>query len=178
MKNFNPIKKLVFGISLFTFGFFMIYIVGENGWDYCEKRVYLFLNTFLPEGLAKFTSLIFSVVLGFYSVKSIISGAYKMFTFHHYLECFDSDSSGRCVFVKNNALYPNINRALEFRDSKMAGMNNGAAAQFLNSTSKLDSLYFGYNSGPNTQRALSFVESRMAGMSNERAIQYLQGKIS
>lgn len=178
MKNFNPIKKLTSGLILFSFGFFMVYMVGEKGWEYCEKSVFLFFNGFLPENLAKFISIIFSIALAWYSVKSIVCGGYNVITFNQYLESFDSDASGKSVIVKSNGLYPNINRVLEYRESKMSGMNDRDAADFLNSTSKLDHLYSGYSSGRNTERALNFMESRMAGMNSERGVQYLAGKIS
>lgn len=177
MKNFNSIKKLVSGAILLLFGFFMVYKVGESGWEYCEKQVRIFLDTFLPTNLAGFLSIVFSLVLAFYSVRSFIYGMYKVLTFRQYLEEFDSGSDGKAIIVHKNDLYPNINRVLGYREACMAGMNDSKAAYFLNSTAKLDSLYTGYYSGSNTLKALNFVESRLSGMNNEKAISYLQGKI-
>lgn len=178
MKNFNPIKKLLTGLVLLAFGFFMVFQVGEHGWEYCEKQVSQFLGTFLPIKLAAFISVILGIVLAWYSIKSFVSGLYKVLTFRQYLKVYDGDSSGKAIIVHNNGKYPNINRVLGYRESCLASMNQSRAADFLISTSKLDNLYSGYYSGKNTINALDFIESRVSAMSNDRAINYIQGKIN
>lgn len=177
MKNFNPIKKLLTGAILLAFGIFMIYTVGEKGVDRFEKSIFLFFNDYFSKNTASLIAIVSTLALAWFSFKAFIKGGYRVLTFSQHLETFDDGLSGRRVIVKNNGLYPNINRALEYREAKMAGMNDRDAADFLNSTAKLDSLYSGYSSGANTQRALNFVESRMAGMNSEKAVEYLQGKI-
>lgn len=176
MKNFNPIKKLTSGLISLVFGSFMIYMVGEQGVSHCEKIVFTFFNDFLPENLANFIAIIFSLCLAWFSVKSFISGGYKVLYFNQFLETFDSGTEGREVAVRGNDNYRNINRILEYREAKMSGMNSRDAADFMRSTSFLNTISSG-SSGRNSQRALDFVESRMAGMSGERGIQFLQGHI-
>lgn len=176
MKKFNPIKKLMSGLISLGFGFFMIYMVGEKGVSHCEKIVSGFFNDFLPKNLADFIAIICSLFLAWFSVKLFVCGAYKVLYFNQYLETFDSGTTGKKVIVRGNNSYKNINRILDYRDSKMAGMNDRDAAEFMRSTSYLNTINSGI-SGKNSQRALNFVESRMAGMSGEKGIQYLQGHI-
>lgn len=176
MKNFNPIKKLTSGLISLGFGSFMIFMVGEKGISHCEKIIFTFFNDFFPKNLADFVSIIFSLLLAWFSVKSFISGGYKVLYFNQFLETFDSGTEGREVSVRGNDNYRNINRILEYRETKMAGMNSRDAADFMISTSYLNTISSG-NSGKNSQRALNFVESRMTGMSGERGIQFLQGHI-
>jgi hypothetical protein len=176
MKDFNPIKKLTSGLISLGFGSFMIFMVGEKGVSHCEKIIFAFFNNFLPKDLADFIAIICSLLLAWFSVKYFISGGYKVLYFNQYLETFDSGTAGREVTVRGNDSYRNINRILEYREAKMAGMNSRDAAEFMRSTSFLNTIGSG-SSGRNSQRALDFVESRMAGMSGEKGIQFLQGHI-
>lgn len=176
MKTFNPIKKLMSGLISLGFGSFLIYMVGEKGISHCEKIVFTFFNDLLPKNLADLISIICSLFLAWFSVKSFVSGAYQVLYFNQYLETFDSGTTGKEVIVRGNDSYRNINRILEYRDSKMAGMNDRDAADLMRSTSYLNTISSG-SSSKNSQRALDFVESRMAGMSGEKGIQYLQGHI-
>jgi hypothetical protein len=175
-KDFHPFKKLISGIISLGFGFFMIYMVGEKGVSHCEKVVLSFFNDFLPNKLGEFISIIFSLILAWLSVKHFVSGCYKVIYFNQYLETFDSGHAGKQVIVRGNDSYRNINRILEYRESKMCGMNDRDAAELVRSTSFLNTISSGY-SGRNSARTLNFVESRLAGMSGERGIQFVQGHI-
>ncbi len=176
MKNFNPIKKLTSGLISLGFGSFMIFIVKVEGMDEYKKIALEFLEAILPIHLANIIVLICSIYLYWFSFKSFISGGYKVLYFNQFLETFDSGTEGREVSVRGNDNYRNINRILEYREAKMSGMNSRDAADFMRSTSFLNTISSG-SSGRNSQRALDFVESRMAGMSGERGIQFLQGHI-
>lgn len=79
--------------------------------------------------------------------------------------------------VKGSESYPNINRVLKYRESKMCAMSPERAADFYVSSSKMESLYSGYNNGPETMRTLSFIESKLGGMSSDRALNYLANKL-
>ncbi len=81
------------------------------------------------------------------------------------------------VSVVGHSSYPNINRVLSYRESKLASLDNDSALELMKQTAILDTLYTGYNNGAETQRVLSYAESKLSGMSSDRALNYLSNKL-
>jgi hypothetical protein len=176
-KIFNPFKKLVIGLFLLSSFFFLFYSIGgHDGLVGIEKSVRNWMLGFMEENLAKAFSALVCLPISIYMVYAAVSGTYRIFTFNQYNPVFEENTPGG-VRVKGCDSYANINRALSYRESKMCGMSPEQAAELYVSSSKIESLYTGYNNGPETLRTLSFIESRLAGMSSDRALNYLAHKL-
>lgn len=176
-KKFYPIKKLVIGIILFA-SFYGLYEItgGTNG--LADFRVHLEKETFqiLNKDIASILSNLIMVAVGILMIYCFVSGLYRICTFNRYNPVFEENTPGG-VPVKGSEFYPNINRVLSYRESKMCGMSSERSAELYVSSSKLESLYTGYNAGPETQRTLSYIESKLSGMSSDRGLNYLANKL-
>jgi hypothetical protein len=109
-------------------------------------------------------------------VYAAVSGTYRMCTFNQYIPVFEDKIAGGIV-VRGHEVYPNINRVLNYRESKLSGLSLDEGANLYIASSKLESLYTGYENGPETQRTLSYIESKLSGMSSDRALNYLSNKL-
>lgn len=176
MKNYTPLNKLLKGIALLV-GFYVLYhFLGANNLSNYRVKMEKGLIESLGKDLSSIVSNIAMVLTGIFMVYSFVSGLYRICTFSVYVREFEDKTPGGVV-VKGHTSYNNINRILSYRESKMCGMSGERAADLYIATSKIDTLYTGYNSGPETQRTLSFIESKLSGMSGERGLNYLSNKL-
>lgn len=176
-RRFYPFKKLLIGILLFgSFHFLFDIIGGHDGLVCIENSLNVWLTNIIGKDLASIFSTLICLPIPIFMVYAAVSGTYRICTFNKYNPVFEEHSSGG-VQVKGCDSYPNINRVLSYRESKMAGMNNEQAAELYISSSKIESLYLGYNTGPETKRTLSFIESKLSGMSADRGLNYLANKL-
>jgi hypothetical protein len=176
-KIFNPFKKLVIGIILFA-SFFVLnnYVGGADGLTDIENFSSKSILSVLPSDLASIIASIVSIIIAVAMLYMFISGLYRICTFNIYNPVFEDYTPGG-IPVKGCDSYPEINRVLSYRESKMAGMSSERAAELYISSSKIESLYTGYSNGPETQRTLSFIESKLSGMSPDRGLNYLANKL-
>ena len=176
-KQFYPIKKLVIGIFLFA-SFYGLYEItgGTNG--LADFRFHLEKDTFqiLNKDIASILSNLIMIAVGIIMIYCFVSGLYRICTFNRYNPVFEENTPGG-VSVKGSNVYPNINRILSYRESKMCSMSSERSAELYVSSSKIESLYTGYNAGPETQRTLSYIESKLSGMSSDRGLNYLANKL-
>jgi len=174
---FNPSKKLLIGIILFASFYLLYYITGgPNGLYDVKKFLKLSVFNIFPSGFAGFLSSISIAVIGLTMVYLFVSGLYRMCTFNIYLPTFEDNTPGGTP-VRGCDSFPNINRVLSYRESKMCSMSPERAADLYVGSSKIESLYTNYNNGPETQRALSYIESKLSSMSSDRALNYLANKL-
>jgi hypothetical protein len=176
MKTFNPFKKLMVGIVLFA-SFFLLYELtgGTNGLYDVQSGIEAFLG-FLPKDIASILSNFGIILLGSLMVYCFISGLYRICTCNIYNPVFEDKVKGG-IPVRGSDVYPNINRVLSFRESKLAGLSPNEGADLYVGSAKLESLYTGYQNGPETQRVLSYIESKLSGMSSDRGLNYLANKL-
>ncbi len=176
-KMFNPFKKLIIGILLLSsFYFLNEFIGGHDGLTAIEKHIREWMLGFMDENLAIMFSALICLPLSIYMVYAAVSGTYRICTFNLYNPVFEENNQGG-VRVKGCDSYKNINRVLAYLESTMCGMSPERAADLYISSSKIESLYTGYNNGPETLRTLSFIESRLSGISSDRALNYLANKL-
>ena len=176
-KVFNPFKKLVIGIVLFsTFHFLNDYIGGVDGMHQIEKDSIIPSLSFLPADLVSIICSLLFVAVGIFMTYCFVSGLYRICTFNQYIPTFEDNTPGG-VPVKGCDSYPNINRVLEYRESKLSSMSSDRAAELYVGSSKIESLYTGYNNGAETQRTLSYIESKLCSMSSDRGLNYLANKL-
>lgn len=177
MKKFNPFKKLTIGILLLTAFFSLFYgLDGADGLYDMKKSVNDFLMGYVSESWAGLLSALICLPVPVFMVYAAVSGAYRVFTFYQYNPVFEEHTPGG-VLVKGNEAYPNINRVLNYRESRLSGLSNEKAAELYVNSSKIDTLYSGYSNGPETQRTLSYIESKLSGMSSDRGLNYLSNKL-
>jgi hypothetical protein len=175
-KVFNPFKKLVIGLFLLSsFALLNIYF-GTDGLVDLKNNINKFMLEFMSKNLANMLSALLCLPIPIYMVYAAVSGTYRIFTFNQYNPVFEENTPGG-VRVKGCDSYTNINRVLSYRESKLSSLNSEKGAELYISSSKIESLYTGYDNGPETLRTLSFIESRLAGMSSDRALNYLAHKL-
>jgi len=174
---FYPLKKLAIGVILFA-SFFIInyYVGGVDGLTQIKHSLRDGVLNSLPNTAKSLILDLFGIAFGIYMVYAFASGLYRIFTFGQYIPQFEDKSAGG-VAVKGSGVYPNINRILSYRESKLSGMSPDEGANLYISSSKLDSLYTGYNAGPETMRTLSYIESKLNGMSPDRGLNYLANRL-
>lgn len=177
MRKFNPFKKLLTGIVLFA-SFYGLYNLTGGADGLYDVQKYLEKNTF--EFMGDDFSVIFSnlamIAIAMIEVYCFVSGMYRIVTCNINNPVFDNVQKGG-VPVKGSDSYPNINRILSYRESKLSSMNSDEGADLYIGSAKLESLYTGYNNGPETQRILSFIESKLSSMSPDRGLNYLANKL-
>ena len=174
---FNPFRKLILGIFLLSSFFFLNeFIGGHDGLTAIEKYIRVWMLGFMDKNLATMFSALVCLPLPIYMVYAAVSGTYRICTFNIYNPVFEENTPGG-VRVKGCDSYTNINRVLSYREFKMCGMSPERAADLYISSSKIESLYTGYNNGLETLRTLSFIESKLCGMSSERGLNYLANKL-
>ena len=177
MKKFYPLKKLAIGIVLFsTFYILNDILGGADGIAKIDKYFNNLLFGFMSKNLASVFSSLICLPIPIFMVYCFVSGLFRICTCNQYIPQFEDKSEGGIV-IKGHNSYPNINRILRYRESKMSSMDNERAADLYISSSKLESLYTGYNNGPETQRTLSYIESKLSSMSSDRALNYLANKL-
>ena len=176
-KSFKPAKKLIIGIVLFV-SFYVLYNITGKANGISDMQVYLEKNTFsfMGKALASIFSNLVKIGLGILMIYCFVSGLYRISTFSIYIPTFEDKTPGG-VPVKGCDSYPNINRVLSYRESKLASMSPERAADLYVGCSKIESLYTGYSNGPETQRTLSYIESKLSSMSSDRALNYLANKL-
>lgn len=169
-------KKLITGaVLLFTFYFLNDYIGGADGLSLIEKNVTAFFG-FLPARIAGIIGCLVGIVIGIGMIYCFVSGIFRTATFNIYLPVYEDKTAGGTI-VRGHESYPNINRVLNYRESKLCSLSPEDGANLYIASAKLESLYSGYQNGPETQRTLSFIESKLCSMSNERALNYLSNKL-
>lgn len=169
-------KKLLVGIILFSsFYFLNHYIGGADGLLHIRKWITCHLS-FFPLELSKFIATIIITIFSLLMVYAFVSGLFRIATFNHYIPVFQDNSKGG-IIVRGHENYPNINRVLSYRESKMACLSSDKAADLYITTSKVESLYTGYESGTETARVLSYMESKLCSMSSQRGLDYLANKL-
>jgi hypothetical protein len=172
----RAIKKLSIGCVLFFSAYyFNSYIGGADGMTRIEARIRGFLF-FLNSDLSSIIASLFSIAIGCLFLYCYVSGLYRICTFNRYIPAFEDKTPGG-VSVIGHSDYPNINRVLSYRESKLASLDNDSAMELMKHTAVLDTLYTGYNKGSETQRVLSYAESKLSGMSSDRALNYLSNKL-
>jgi hypothetical protein len=164
------------GIALLSsFYLFNTSLGNDNSLNKAGKIIKQALS-FLPCCLADVLSELSIIILGVCLLYCFCSGIYRIITFRIYINEFEGKTPGG-IIVKENSSYPNINRILNYRESKLAGMSSERAAELYIQTSAINALYSGYYSGAETKRTLSYIESKLSGMSGERALSYLTNKL-
>lgn len=176
MKNYTPTKKLLKGIALFACFFLMYHFLGANSLSNYRVKMEDGLSDYINRDLASIISNTAMVLIGIFMVYCFVSGLYRICTFSGYIREFEDKTPGGVV-VKGHSSYENINRILSYREAKLSGMSGEKGADLYVGSSKIESLYTGYNSGPETRRILSFVESKLSGMSGEKGLNYLANKL-
>lgn len=176
MKNFTPFKKLLKGIVLFSLFYLLFSIFGDNKIDIYENKATTMFLQYTNKELASIITNGLVVIISVFMVYCFISGLYRICTFPVYVREFEDKTPGG-IPVKGNTSYPNINRILSYRESKMAGMSPDNAADLYVASSKLESLYTGYQDGSESMRVLSYIESKLSGMSPDRGLSYLANKL-
>lgn len=177
-QKYSAGRKLLSGIIKFSIGLYIIYFVGVEQFQKMQGYFFNFLcnKLFFPVSLSNLISSVLFIIAGWYSIKFFIVGLLQILLFNQQLSIMgDRPNLGREIKNRNNSEYPNIERALKFRDSAMSGMNDAKASEYYQSTSKIDR-FFADNSGKNTKRALGYMNSKMAGMNDAKAVDYLRGK--
>jgi hypothetical protein len=169
-------KKIIIGIILFA-SFYLInnYIGGADGLLLIKKWIIRHLS-FLPLEYSKSIATILTTILSLFMVYCFVSGLFRIATFNQYIPVFQDTSEGG-IIVRGHENYPNINRVLRYRESRMAGLSSDKAADLYIATSKVDSLYSGYDNGNETQRVLSYIEGKLCGMSSDRGLNFLANKL-
>lgn len=176
-KVFNPFKKLVIGILLFA-SFFVInhFMGGVDGLTNIKHTLRDGALSSMSEAPRSILLSLLGIVVGLYMVYAFVSGLYRICTFNQYIPTFEDSPVGG-VPVKGCDSYPNINRVLSYRESKMCSMSPERAAELYVGSSKIESLYTNYNNGPEAQRTLSYIESKLCSMSSDRALNFLANKL-
>lgn len=175
-KKFYPIKKLVIGIILLSSFFMLNSYFGVDGIYSINTNLENKFSEFMSKNLSIIFSALICLPIPVFMVYAAVSGTYRVFTFNMYNPVFEENTPGG-VPVKGSEFYPNINRVLSYRESKMCAMSSERSAELYISSSKIESLYTGYNSGPETRRTLSYIESKLSGMSSDRGLNYLANKL-
>jgi hypothetical protein len=182
MKNetFSSKNKLVYGFIKLAIAVFFLFNFTENDLRHAQKWMAEKGSVIMPYDLASFLATCVFLVVVWKLIKFFVVGLLQVLTHKQRLAIMGE----RPVYGvwhswlhSNSSSTPNIDRALSYRESAMAGMNSADAADYLNSTSRLDAYKNSNQYGSNTQRAASFVESRMAGLNDADKISYIQGKI-
>jgi len=182
MKNdtFSSKNKLIYGFIKLAIAVFFLFNFTENDLRHAQKWMAEKGSTVMPYDLASFLATCLFLIIVWKLIKFFVVGLLQVLTHKQRLAIMGE----RPVYgVWHSWLHstssntPNIDRALSYRESAMAGMNSADAAEYLNSTSRLDAYKNSNQHGLNTQRAASFVESRMAGLNDADKISYIQGKI-
>lgn len=174
MKKYNPIKKLLVGVILFVSFCLSYKFIGTNG--LYDIQSYVEKHSFESKGIASIFSNLIMIFIGIVMLYCGVSGLYRICTFNLDNPVFDNVPEGG-IPVKGSDSYPNINRVLSYRESKLAGLSPDKGADLYIGSSKLDSLYTGYNGGPETLRTLSYIESKLCSMSSDKALNYLANKL-
>lgn len=174
---FYPIRKLAIGVILFA-SFFIInhFMGGVDGLIQIKHTLRDGILSSLPEAIRSVILALFGVVVGIYMIYAFMSGLYRICTFNQYISQFEDKSEGG-IPVKGSNSYPNINRVLNYRESRLSGMSPENGANLYISSSKIESLYTGYKGGPETLRTLSYIESKLNGMSPDRGLNYLANRL-
>jgi hypothetical protein len=172
----KPIAKLTSGIALFS-SFFILQnaIGGADGFVSMRRNIQAVLS-FPPGVVTLIAAELFVIAFGSLVVYCFVSGLYRICTFNLCIQPFEEKRKGGIV-VSGNSNYPNINRILRYRESKLSSLDNDAALELMKDTAILDALYTGYSNGTEAQRVLSYTESKLAGMSSDRALNYLSHKL-
>lgn len=177
MKRFHPLKKLFTGIILFSSFHLFDYLLGGNdGLRRIEKVLKYFLDSFLYEDLVSILAPLLILPIPILMVYAFISGMYRICTFNQYIPTFEDKTPGG-VPIRGHSRYPNINRVLSYRESRLAGLSPEDGANMYIANSKIDGLYNGSYVGPNTMQTLSYIESKLSGMSGEKGLNYLANKL-
>ena len=175
-QKFSPLRKLVIGVILLSSFAILYNYFGANGLsDVCYK-LEITLSKYMMKDLAVMLSALICLPLAIFMVYAPVSGTYRVCTFNQYIPTFEDNTPGGTP-VRGCDSYPNINRVLNYRESKLTSMSPDRAAEFYIGSSKIESLYTGYNNGPETQRILSYIESKLSGMSSDRGLNYLANKL-
>src|ERR1035437_6393530 len=127
-QKFSPLRTLITGLVMISI-FFLIRLAtgGTNGLYNVENHLTNQTFSFLPHDLAEVIGNLCVIVVGGFSVYCFISGMYRTFTFNQYIPTFEDNTPGGTP-VKGCDSYPNINRILSYRESKMCGMSPDSAA--------------------------------------------------
>jgi hypothetical protein len=175
-KVFNPFKKLMIGIALVSVFALVNVYVGVDGLVGIKNSIRNGLLGFMSENLSTMFSSLIVLPIPVFMVYAAVSGTYRIFTCTQYIPTFEDNTPGG-VPVKGSDSFPNINRVLSYRESKMCSMSPERAADLYVGSAKIESLYSNYNNGPEAQRTLSYIESKLCSMSSDRALNYLANKL-
>lgn len=177
MKTHNSSKKLALGLVLVA-SFFILYNVigGADGITLLEKTIKIFLSAYIPESIAALLGTFCGLGIGVFMIYAIVTGAFKIGTFNQYLRVYEDNTPGG-VIVSGNGNYPEINRILSYRESRLCGLSPEKGAELCRKTAIVDSLYSGYNRGASTEQALSYMESKLCGMNPDKGLNYLSGNL-
>lgn len=182
MKNetFSSKNKLIYGFIKLAIAVFFLFNFTEKDLMHSQKWLAEKGSVIMPYDLAAFLATCLFLVVVWKLIKFFVVGLLQVLTHKQRLAIMGERpvyGPWHGIGRGGSSKTPNIDRALSYRESAMAGMNSADAADYLNSTSRLDSYKNSNQHGSNTQRAASFVESRMAGLNDADKISYIQGKI-
>lgn len=158
-------------------GFFAVvfFLHAKLNLGHMQHQLSVYMTDNLGRDLGNILLIAFYLVLLYAFFYFPIAGVYYMATWEIPLPMYESGSNGKAVSAYDNSSYPNINRVMKYRESKMGMMSNDKAAQYFIKTSKLDNLYS--SKGENTKRTLDYIEGRLGMMSNDKAIDFISGKL-
>lgn len=167
------IKKLLGGlIRVIPIVLFNIYFGVDWGYKAEKSMAPWFVENTSKEFSDFFVSGLIAVGYLFQTIH-FVKGMFKIFTFNMYIDVFEGnpDLSKAWMVVGNSgsSKYSNIESALEYRNSKMAMMDNEKASEFYMETSKLNNVFANEN-------VSSFLDSKMSMMDNESKLNFLKGK--
>jgi hypothetical protein len=177
--NFNSKEKLLHGLIRLLFSSYFLFNYTEKDLKSLQKWMIAHGSEYMPKDLAEFLTICALLVFVWKLIKFFVVGLLQVLTYRERIALMhERPWYANWNRTKTGGSFNNIEEAIRYRESVMAGMNSADAAAYLNSTSRLDTFRDGGKSyGPNTQRAASFADSRMAGLNNADKISYIQGKI-
>ena len=68
----------------------------------------------------------------------------------------------------------NIGKLVQYRDSRLKGMNNEDGAVLMRETQMLDAMNGGYQQGSEASRVAEYMNGRLGGMTYEQGLQWLK----
>ena len=170
----NPnTKKLISGlIRVILIVSICAYFGADGGISLKRAMEHFFEGSLSKVNATGLVSTIFGIS-GIIMIYHFVKGVYKIGTWNQYIECFEGvDDCGyhlTRVSTPSNGEFNNIQKALEFRNSKMSMMDNESAAKFLMETSRLNNVM-------SNEKAASYINSKMAWMDNNSMINFLKGE--
>jgi len=131
-----------------------------------------------------------SLIVSFTSVYIMLRGIYFMISLNgepewvqgftiraSLIQLFDFTWKDEGTSKNEKGNLDNIERAVEFRNSKLGTMDAEKGAEYLRATSALDSALLSVSTGnSNAERTVEYMNGKLGAMSNEQGMEWLKGK--